>query len=1181
MNSQSAYYPTAEVRVIFSRRWQPKCRLARVIVSGRIYWKEVKDDSKSLSLSDFCDVDSLELNRLDGGTWPEVEEFVKADEHDGKPCIVVPGSLHGPTRRKHFLLGGNVKVVLIPRVREQRDVWLGQIRARVAPWELLQQRVRALASYSQASGGPELAKQIGELVVNDVASLVSQSSSVSTHDPETKRVDKLSALPGQMQKLAVVHELNGHATAAVETGSTLVKLLESAECVVETAEFVADVAKGVAGVSTVFQLVVLCARLVSMYAESNRGCRVLPVALRRIVVLLRYVLQSLAEIMSPSLCVETLHEDFVFDVLRQTVDTMDVIETQLLRGRASRFLNAKLVKEVEGTMKELELKVVTATNISKTSVVSQKVTQLENQSCRPTDEHHHIRPRISPFFVGRTKELGKLKEILEKRGSAVITQYGGAGKTELMIAFAERAERQKLVPGGVFWVTVDGGVADVVDSLANLVEKIIGKAISEEERKNPNAIVEALKRALFQRKGQGRWLLCLDNADNSDVSGLLNGICAIAGPSRANGWIVVTSRQGQPRTWNRMKADQKLVLQSLSEEDSMLVLWRQIQVIETDDADDDAVLAEINKLKEEKPVEYYALKELCDDNAEHGLGGLPLALVQAGTYIGRFECSFEEYLNLFRNASRKEDLESIMENLVELTPIREAQRSIWTTWRISVERLSDKAYSILRAMSMLGQTPIAESIVKGILREARDQGDSVDLMFRNVFMKELVHGSSLVYREEEHGERVYSMHRLVRRFILGDMQRGSVSWNNVFNLALLSLHNRVDVELKNKKRTFNGVLDFFGDRHREFVPHILAIIDHLALASSGAEVPYVSKVEDLHRYSGYLLRFFGKIQEEVRVWKRFCAVLRRQYGENKVTDSIIDVHCELGESLMVIGRLDEAVDVLERSLSMCRAVYGDDIAHRNIAKCMNNLGLVYLDQGKLEKAAEMHENSLTMKQTIHGMGTVHLEIATSISNLAWVYHDQGKLNEAVKMQERALEMKRIIYSREKAHPEIAATLCNLALVHLDLGNLERAAMILEESLVMNRTIYGDDLVHPEIAASLGNLGLVYREQGKLEEALSMHTRSLEMKRTLYGSDAAHSRIATSLTNLGLVYEDQGRIDDALLMHEESLRMRRTIHGHNTPHPETAVSLHNLALVYQDQGKLTKAVELLEESLKME
>ena len=77
---------------------------------------------------------------------------------------------------------------------------------------------------------------------------------------------------------------------------------------------------------------------------------------------------------------------------------MDTIETQILRRKGCRFLNVKVVKQVETTMKELELKAVTATNISKTSVHSEKITRLEKQSKNIYDKLHHVRSGISSFF---------------------------------------------------------------------------------------------------------------------------------------------------------------------------------------------------------------------------------------------------------------------------------------------------------------------------------------------------------------------------------------------------------------------------------------------------------------------------------------------------------------------------------------------------------------------------------------------------------------------------------------------------------------------------------------------------------------------------------------------------------------------------------------------------------------
>ena len=146
---------------------------------------------------------------------------------------------------------------------------------------------------------------------------------------------------------------------------------------------------------------------------------ILAAPLCRIVILLGYVLRSLAEIMDSSLSAELTYEDFLFDVLKRNGDITNIIETQLLYAKVRRSLNVKLVKELETTMNQLELRVLTPTNSSKTSVrcekvksdeskmseLREKVTRLEIQRTNISDDPHYVRPGISPFFVGLTKEL--------------------------------------------------------------------------------------------------------------------------------------------------------------------------------------------------------------------------------------------------------------------------------------------------------------------------------------------------------------------------------------------------------------------------------------------------------------------------------------------------------------------------------------------------------------------------------------------------------------------------------------------------------------------------------------------------------------------------------------------------------------------------------------------------------
>ncbi len=1182
---------TPEIRVLYPLQWPwSNYKSAHVLVSSRIYWKETKKDGSNQpqSVLDFQNTNSLELVRLDEGSWKDVDEIVREDDYDGRPRITVRGRLHGRTRLKKLFLVRNVDIEIILNTPKQREVWVKRLRSLVAPWTLLKQEMK------NSSGVEDIEIALGGLAGSAVAS---KFSSTLADNVDERWSDGLAALPEQMQKLSVVEKLTTHGAAAVRLGGTLSKLISSAEGVTETAELLANLSKCVAGVSTIFQLVSLIAQGVSMWAEASRGQRALPVALGQITILLRYAQESLSEINKPSRNMNDTVKDFVFNTLKETVCIMMDAETQLLRGRGSQIMNAEDVKKVEEKLEDLIHRVVTSGAISMIFAVHEKVNQLQERREIRSDGPHHVRLSVSAFFSGRKKELKSLKEILEKRGSAVITQYGGVGKSELMTTFADRAERDRQVPGGVFWVTVDGGVRDVTVSLARLVEKLTLRQMSEEERQNANSVIASLKQGLAQK--QGRWLLCLDNADDNKVSGILRDVCDLGEPMRQNGWVLVTSRQGQPRVWAGMKSDQKLILEPLCAEDAMVGLWRQSKVMKIGDSDDDGVKEEIKKLEGVDPDEYRALEELCGDGGNYSLGGLPLALVQAGTYIARFECTFKDYLNLFKS----ENLQDIMKNSEAPTAIRESQRSIWTTWKISVLRLSEEAYAILGAMAMLGQAPIDQTIVRRIMTAAMlHDRRTVKMMFSNVITEELVQGSSLICRDERRGQQkaMYRMHRLVRRFILNEMLCESDLWNYVYSLALPAVHDGVESELRKESKSFCELPDVFENNHREFMAHSLALVHNHMLPASGGQIQDFSKVKDIHEYSGKLMRFMGKSHEEVQVWEHLQAILHHQQVENRsirFSGRLLDmwhrrkrekeveiclsrVYNSLGIALEISGKLNSAVLKLKSSLQMRRTIHGHGKAHPDIASSLNNLGNVYLKMGEQDKALEKQKESLKMKRVIHGGSKPHPAIASSLDNLGIVYLKMGELGEALEKHEESLEMKRVIHGGSKLHPAIASSLDNLGNVYLKMGELGKALEKHEESLEMRRTIHGHRKAHPDIASSLNNLGNVYLEMRELHKALEKYEESLDMERMIRGGSKSHPAIASSLQNLGIVYLKMGELDKSLEKHEESLEMKRVIHGGSKPHPDIASSLDNLGLVYRKMGQLDKAIEKHEESLAM-
>ncbi len=58
-------------------------------------------------------------------------------------------------------------------------------------------------------------------------------------------------------------------------------------------------------------------------------------------------------------------------------------------------------------------------------MVGEEVSQLNEHEVLSDSLHH---PSVSAFFSGQKAELMTIKDILEKRGSVVTTQYGGMAR---------------------------------------------------------------------------------------------------------------------------------------------------------------------------------------------------------------------------------------------------------------------------------------------------------------------------------------------------------------------------------------------------------------------------------------------------------------------------------------------------------------------------------------------------------------------------------------------------------------------------------------------------------------------------------------------------------------------------------------------------------------------------------
>lgn len=189
---------------------------------------------------------------------------------------------------------------------------------------------------------------------------------------------------------------------------------------------------------------------------------------------------------------------------------------------------------------------------------------LEERTENPSVEQKSPpRPRSSPVFVGQHMELSSLKKILLNHGSAAITALGGVGKTQLALSFCDAAQQGGDVPGGVFLISADGSVDEIVLRLADRVEFLLERELRAELRSNTSKVIQMFKAELQNRKE--RWLLLIDNADsvdNAKVARTINELYVYA--QDGNGWVIVTKRVDKKKLWDGMKQEQKLVLSTFT-----------------------------------------------------------------------------------------------------------------------------------------------------------------------------------------------------------------------------------------------------------------------------------------------------------------------------------------------------------------------------------------------------------------------------------------------------------------------------------------------------------------------------------------------------------------------------------------------------------------------------------------
>lgn len=717
--------------------------------------------------------------------------------------------------------------------------------------------------------------------------------------------------------------------------------------------------------------------------------------------------------------------------------------------------------------------------------------------------------RRNPFFTGREALLRHLHNTLTVARAAALTQIqaisglGGIGKTQIAVEYAYRYRDKYRY---VLWVraaTRDSLITDFV-TLAALF------GLPEQAEQDQLRIVAAVKSWLVSASS---WLLILDNVDELDL--ITDFI-----PASESGQILFTTRAQATGG-----IAPSIVVEQMEHDEGALLLLRRAKLLAPD--------IPLDQARSQDRTRAEAIVE--------AMGGLPLALDQAGAYIEETGCDLTAYQGFYRT-HRKELLQR-HSRLPSDHP--EPVAATWALSFLKVEQANPAAADLLRLCAFLDPDAIPEGI---IAIGAADLGDQLGSIAADRFKLneaiEVLRRFSLLRRDPE--AKVLNIHRLVQA-VLKDMldEQAQRQWAERTVRAINAAFPEV---------TFEN-----WQRCQQYLPHAQACAS--LIEQNNFTFPEATRLLTL---AGWYLRERALYAQAELLLQRALVIQEQALGHD---------HLDIASSLNNLARLyrdlgkdEQSEPLLQRALAIQEQVLGS--MHPSTATTLNNLARLFHVRGQFKEAEQLYERALTIRVQV--LGPEHLDTVSSFVNLLGIYYVQGKYEQAESLLKQALTICEQVLGPE--HPSTANCLNNLAALYYVQDELERAEPLLQRALVIREHAQGSE--HPSTATTLNNLAMLYYLPDKLEQAELLIKRALAIRERAFGSE--HPNTVHCLNNLAVLHFVQGKYAEAELIYRRTIEILQQFHG--TDHIVVAIYLNNLANLYYVQSELERAEPLLQHAL---
>ena len=676
---------------------------------------------------------------------------------------------------------------------------------------------------------------------------------------------------------------------------------------------------------------------------------------------------------------------------------------------------------------------------------------------------------------------------------------------------------------------------------------------------NPKVQILRLVRSWLCDESNGRWVMIVDNADDSGVFFPHNKpqtrladnpdreIQSLSDflPQSPNGSILITSR---------------------SRDVAFRLTGSYTDIVSVDPMNKEHALTLVrNKLQGSfAPDDAAALVEALDY--------MPLAITQAIAYINQRapRATVSRYLQDLRRGDR--DRAKLLDmDIGDFRRDGTASNSIISTWQISFEHIhktKPSAARLLSLMSLFDPQGIPESLLDGRYQE----NDDASSVFEDDLM--VLIGFSLV---TDVGASQFGMHRLVqfstKRWL--ELTKELEEWKEKYvrlmndsypvgeheNWAVcqaLFPHTQAVVWCRptdaKALETWASVLFKASWYAREMGSYGVAkemVQGALEAREATLAAEHPSTLASVNNL-GLVLDKQGKYKEAEAMHQRALQGYEKVLGlEHPDTLTSVD---NLGSVLNKQGKYKEAEEIHRRALQAREKVLGPE--HLHTLTSVNSLGLVLDKQGKYEEAEEMHRRVLQAREKM--LGPEHPDTLTTIDSLGSVLKSYGKYKEAEAMHRRALQGYEKVLGPE--HPDTLTSVNRLGTALARLDKYKEAEAMHRRALQGYEKVLGPE--HPDTLIIIGRLGSALAGLGKNEEAEAMRRRALQGFEKVLGPE--HPYTLTSVNSLGSTLESQGKYKEAEAMYRRVLQAREKVLGPEHPHTLTSVSY--LGSILESQGK---------------